>query len=81
MKSIYNLPDNLKISSSMREELKDLFSGCHINFLLGAGYSYGILSTLGDYEYILEGLRTYIAVEDRKKKKYQILRRFCSLGG
>lgn len=36
------------INDGMKKEFKELFSGCHINFLLGAGYSYGILNTLNN---------------------------------
>lgn len=76
MKVEYELTDSSQIS----DELKELFSGCHINFLLGAGFSCGVLGVLENYEYILEGIRKYIAIGDDQKKKYTVLKAYMEWG-
>ncbi|WP_196592630.1 SIR2 family protein [Pectinatus sottacetonis] len=74
MESIYEFTNSDK--SNVVEKFKDLFSGCHINFLLGAGFSHSVLGMLGNYEYILEGIRSYVAAGDENKNKYKILKAY-----
>lgn len=44
-------------NEKIREYLKNIFESSNINFLIGAGYSAGILETLGNIESILESLQ------------------------
>ena len=81
MKSTYELEYNatkktIMIPKELADELKELLSGCHINFLLGAGYSYGILDTLGNMEYVFEGLRLYRSDNSNKMDKALILKAY-----
>lgn len=46
-----------KRDDEIREYLKNIFEASNINFLIGAGYSAGILKTLGNIESILELLQ------------------------
>ncbi|WP_291560062.1 MULTISPECIES: SIR2 family protein [unclassified Clostridium] len=46
-----------KLNDEIREYLKNIFESSNINFLIGAGYSAGILKTLGNIESILEILQ------------------------
>lgn len=52
---------------------KNLFSGCRVSFLLGAGFSANLLGTLNNNEIVFEALRKYQTIDEVKKKKCTIL--------
>ena len=66
--------NSIRFTDGLRDELKSLFSGCHINFLLGAGFSYGILNTLDNLECLFESLRVFRSENDTKNKRATILK-------
>lgn len=65
--------DGVVIPDDVSSTLKDLFSGCRVSFLLGAGFSADILGTLENYETIFEALVQYQAKTDDDRKKITIL--------
>lgn len=65
---------SIKCPDDLMRDLKSLFSGSHINFLLGAGFSYGILNTLGNLECLFESLRVYRSDDISKAKRALILK-------
>lgn len=52
-----------------KRKWRNLFSGCNINFLFGAGFSASVLGTLGNYETIMEQLRVYEYTLKEKENK------------
>ena len=55
------------ISEDIKSTLKNLFSGCRVSFLLGAGFSANLLGTLSNNEIIFEALQKYKAKNINKK--------------
>ena len=53
--------------------LKNLFSGCRVNFLLGAGFSSKLLGMLGNNEIVFEELRIFKAHNENEEKKATII--------
>lgn len=53
--------NNIIIPDNICSDLKNLFSGCNVNFLLGAGFSANLLGTLKNDENIFEALQAYPA--------------------
>ena len=73
------------ISEDIKSILKNLFSGCRVSFLLGAGFSANLLGTLSNNEVIFEALQKYQAKNEDERKKITILSAFLywsfSFGG
>lgn len=64
------------ISEDIKSTLKNLFSGCRVSFLLGAGFSANLLGTLSNNEIIFEALQKYKAKNEDERKKVTILSAF-----
>lgn len=64
------------ISEDIKSTLKNLFSGCRVSFLLGAGFSANLLDTLSNNEIIFEALQKYKAKNEDERKKVTILSAF-----
>lgn len=67
---------NVVLSEEYKSMLKNLFSGCRVNFLLGAGFSANLLGTLNNNEVIFEALQKHHAKSDEEQKKKTILSAF-----
>ena len=67
---------NVVLSEDYKSILKNLFSGCRVNFLLGAGFSANLLGTLNNNEVIFEALQKHHAKSDEEQKKKTILSAF-----
>ena len=65
--------NKLEIAEEVCSTMKDLFSGCRVNFLLGAGFSANLLGVLNNNEIVFEALRQFIPADDTEKKKATIL--------
>lgn len=65
--------NKVEITTDLRSRLKDLFSGCRVNFLLGAGFSADILGLLDNNELFFEALRQYRGRNDAESQKSKIL--------
>jgi len=79
MDKIIKIPVNTgkaEISEDINSILKNLFSGCRVNFLLGAGFSANLLGTLNNNEIIFEALQKYQANNVDDTKKISILSAF-----
>lgn len=79
MEKIIKLPvdaGNVVLSEDHKSLLKNLFSGCRVNFLLGAGFSANLLGTLSNNEVVFEALQKYHAKSDDELKKKTILTAF-----
>ena len=79
MEQIMKLPvdtGNVVLSEDYKFILKNLFSGCRVNFLLGAGFSANLLGTLSNNEVIFEALQKYQAKNEDERKKITILSAF-----
>lgn len=79
MEQIIKIPvdtSNVVISEDNKSILKNLFSGCRVNFLLGAGFSANLLGTLNNNEVIFEALCTYHLENGDTRKKATILSAF-----
>lgn len=79
MEKIIKLPvdaGNIVLSEDCKSTLKNLFSGCRVNFLLGAGFSANLLGTLSNNEVVFEALQKYHAKNDDELKKKTILAAF-----
>ncbi|MGN0786323.1 MAG: SIR2 family protein [Christensenellales bacterium] len=79
MEQIMKLPvdaGNVVLSEDYKSILKNLFSGCRVNFLLGAGFSANLLGTLSNNEVVFEALQKYQAKNDDERKKVTILSAF-----
>lgn len=63
----------IKIDDNLLSNLKHIFSGCRVNFLLGAGFSANVLGILDKNEVIFEALRVYKETDSTKKDKITIL--------
>ena len=61
------------ITNDLRSCLKDLFSGCRVNFLLGAGFSADILALLNSNELFFEALRQYRSANSTENQKAKVL--------
>ncbi len=57
------------LSEDYKSILRNLFSGCRVNFLLGAGFSANLLGTLNNNEVVFEALRRHQAKNDDERKK------------
>ena len=64
------------ISEDTKSILRNLFSGCRVNFLFGAGFSANLLGTLNNNEVIFESLQKYQAKNEDERKKVTILSAF-----
>lgn len=76
MESIYKLKvenNVIKIDDNFLSNLKHIFSGCRVNFLLGAGFSANVLGILDNNEVIFEFLRTCKETGSTQKDKIKIL--------
>ena len=65
------------ISEDTKSILRNLFSGCRVNFLFGAGFSANLLGTLSNNEEIFEALQKYQAKNEDERKKVTIYPLFC----
>lgn len=65
--------NELVISEEVCSSLKNLFSGCRVNFLLGAGFSSNFLDVLNNNEIVFEALRQFMPTSDIEKKKFIVL--------
>lgn len=65
--------NKIEVTNDLRSCLKDLFSGCRVNFLLGAGFSAGILGLLDNNEMFFEAIRQYRGANDTENKKAKVL--------
>lgn len=63
--------NQIKTNPELQDLLKNLLSGCRINFLLGAGFSAKILKPLEYQEVLFETLRLY-AVQTKYTQKKQL---------
>lgn len=63
----------LVIPEDVKSILKNMFSGCRVNFLLGAGFSADLLGTLNNNEIVFEALQKYQAKNEDDRKKVTIL--------
>lgn len=66
----------VEISEDTKSVLKNLFSGCRVSFLFGAGFSANLLGTLSNNEVIFESLQKYQAKDEDERKKVTILSAF-----
>lgn len=58
------------ISEDTKSILRNLFSGCRVNFLFGAGFSANLLGTLSNNEVIFEALQKYQAKNEDNNITY-----------
>lgn len=68
--------NSIKITDDLKANLKNLFSGCRVNFLLGAGFSANILGLLNNNEILFESVRQYRAANDETEKKLIVLKAY-----
>lgn len=68
--------DYVVLSEEAASAFKYLFSGCRVNFLLGAGFSADLLGTLDNNEIFFEALSHYVPTSDDGRKKVTILSAF-----
>ena len=64
------------ISEDTKSILRNLFSGCRVSFLFGAGFSANLLGTLSNNEVIFEALQKYHVKDEDERKKVTILLAF-----
>lgn len=64
---------NVVISEDTKSILRNLFSGCRVSFLFGAGFSANLLGTLSNNEVIFEALQKYHVKDEDERKKVTIL--------
>lgn len=79
MEQIMKLPvdtGEVVLSEDYKSILRNLFSGCRVNFLLGAGFSANLLGTLNNNEVVFEALQRHQAKNDDERKKEIILSAF-----
>ena len=79
MEQIMKLPvdtGKVVLSEDYKSILRNLFSGCRVNFLLGAGFSANLLGTLNNNEVVFEALQRHQAKSDDERKKEIILSAF-----
>lgn len=65
--------NRIEITNDFNSCLRDLFSGCRVNFLLGAGFSAGILGLLDNNELLFEAVRQYRGSNDVENRKARVL--------
>lgn len=65
------------ISEDTKSILRNLFSGCRVNFLFGAGFSANLLGTLSNNEVIFEALQNTKRKMRMKGKKLRYYPLFC----
>ena len=68
--------DRIVFTEDFISSLKGFFSGCRVNFLLGAGFSANLLGLLSNKEIILHALDQYQPKSDDEKKKATILKAY-----
>lgn len=64
------------LSEDYKSILKNLFSGCRVNFLLGAGFSANLLGILNNNEIVFEAVQKYQAKNEDEREKLTILSAF-----
>lgn len=64
------------LSEDYKSTFKNLFSGCRVNFLLGAGFSSNLLGLLSNNEIIFEATQKYQPKNEEEQKKKSILSAF-----
>lgn len=64
------------LSEDYKSILKNLFSGCRVNFLLGAGFSANLLGILNNNEIVFEAVQKYQAKNEDECRKLTILSAF-----
>ena len=68
--------NSIKITDDLKSSLKNLFSGCRVNFLLGAGFSANILGLLNNNEILFESVRQYRVVDNEIERKLIVLKAY-----
>lgn len=68
--------NQIKTNPELQDLLKNLLSGCRINFLLGAGFSAKILKPLEYQEILFETLRLYASADEIHTKKATIIKAY-----
>lgn len=68
--------NSINITDDLKSNLKNLFSGCRVNFLLGAGFSANILGLLNNNEILFESARQYRVANDETEKKLIVLKAY-----
>lgn len=68
--------NSIKITDDLKSNLKNLFSGCRVNFLLGAGFSANILGLLNNQEILFETVRQYKAAKKEIEGKLVVLKAY-----
>ena len=68
--------NSIKITDDLKSSLKNLFSGCLVNFLLGAGFSANILGLLNNNEILFESVRQYRVVDNEIERKLIVLKAY-----
>lgn len=68
--------DRIVFTEDIISSLKGFFSGCRVNFLLGAGFSANLLGVLSNKEIIFHAIEQYHPVSDGDKKKVTILKAY-----
>lgn len=68
--------DRIGFTDDFVSSLKSFFSGCRVNFLLGAGFSANLLEVLSNKEIIFQAFDQYQPVSDDDKKKVTILKAY-----
>ncbi len=67
---------NVILSEDYKSTLKNLFSGCRVNFLFGAGFSANLLGILTNNEIVFEAVQKYQAKDEEDREKLTILSAF-----
>lgn len=70
---LYIQDQKVQIPEATKLNLKNLFSGCRVNFLLGAGFSANILKPLSNSEILFEALKRYKTKDDVDHYKIKAL--------
>ena len=68
--------DKVIVSDDILSSLKQLFSGCRVNFLLGAGFSAKLLGLLNNNELIFEAVNKFQPTNEDERSKATILSAF-----
>ena len=68
--------DKVIVSEDILSSLKQLFSGCRVNFLLGAGFSAKLLGLLNNNELIFEAVNKFQPTNEDERSKATILSAF-----
>ncbi len=67
---------NVTVSDDILSSLKQLFSGCRVSFLLGAGFSANLLGLLNNNELIFEAVNKFQPANEDERSKATILTAF-----